>query len=143
MKLSLFLVGVVVSSCVRTAAAQQAVLDLDALVSEALRNNPEVRAAQKRYEAARQRPVQQSSLPDPMISAGYSSVGSPRPVAGLGTEVMARAGVSISQEFPFPGKRKLAGEISSKDASTYYPYRGLAGGAARARPGPVLRPGGC
>ena len=30
-----------------------------------------------------------------------------------------------------------------KDASTYYPYRGLAGGAARARPGPVLRPGGC
>ena len=120
MKLSLFLVGVVVSSCVRTAAAQQAVLDLDALVSEALRNNPEVRAAQKRYEAARQRPVQQSSLPDPMISAGYSSVGSPRPVAGLGTEVMARAGVSISQEFPFPGKRKLAGEISSKDAEAEF-----------------------
>jgi outer membrane protein TolC len=119
-KLSLFLAGLAVSACVQTAAAQQAVLNLDELISEALRNNPEIRAAQKRYEAARERPVQQSSLPDPVVSMGYASVGSPRPVAGLGAEPMARAGVSISQEFPFPGKRKLAGEISSKDAEAEF-----------------------
>ena len=38
------------------------------LIGTALTNNPEVAAAQKKYEAARQRPTQESSLPDPMIS---------------------------------------------------------------------------
>jgi hypothetical protein len=36
---------------------QQPPLKLDELVSEALRSNPEILAAQKRYEAARQRPT--------------------------------------------------------------------------------------
>ncbi len=91
-------------------------LRLEDLISEALRRNPEVLGAQKRYEAARQRPAQESSLPDPMLSLGYNSSGSPRPFAGLGREPTANAGVMISQEFPFPGKRKLRGEIAAKEA---------------------------
>jgi len=35
------------------------------LTSDAIKNNPEIVAAQKKYEAARQRPTQESSLPDP------------------------------------------------------------------------------
>lgn len=100
---------------------------LDELVAEALRVNPEIRAAQKRYEALRQRPAQEGSLPEPMVSAGYASVGSPRPVAGLGAEPMARAGVMVSQELPFPGKRGLRSEIALKEAEeALQEYRAVA-----------------
>jgi outer membrane protein TolC len=50
---------------------------LPALVEEALHSNREILAAQKRYEAARQRPSQERSLPDPTVSVGYTSVGAP------------------------------------------------------------------
>ncbi len=86
------------------------------LIVQALRNNPEVIAAQKNYEAARQRPTQLSSLPDPTLSLGYASVGNPLPGAGLGSKVLSNIGVTASQEIPFPGKLKLEGEMSAKDA---------------------------
>lgn len=90
--------------------------ELEALLNEALQNNPEIVAAQKRYEAARQRPSQASSLPDPMFSPGYNSNGRPWPGAGLGMEPTSQIGVMVSQEFPFPGKRKLAGDMAVKEA---------------------------
>jgi len=93
---------------------------LPVLVEEALRSNREILAAQKRYEAARQRPSQASSLPDPTVSVGYTSNGGPWPVAGIGHEATSNAGVSISQEMPFPGKRKLRGEIASKEADAEF-----------------------
>src|ERR1035441_6348735 len=80
---------------------------LPTLVDEALRNNREILAAQKKYEAARQRPAQASSLPEPTVSLGYTSSGSPYPVAGIGISPTANAGVTISQEMPFPGKQPL------------------------------------
>jgi outer membrane protein TolC len=90
--------------------------ELEALLNEALQNNPEIVAAQKRYEAARQRPSQASSLPDPMFSPGYNSNGRPWPGAGLGMEPTSQIGFMVSQELPFPGKRKLAGDIAVKEA---------------------------
>jgi outer membrane protein TolC len=90
--------------------------ELEALLNEALQNNPEIVAAQKRYEAARQRPSQASSLPDPMFSPGYNSNGRPWPGAGLGMEPTSQIGFMVSQEFPLPGKRKLAGDIAVKEA---------------------------
>ena len=102
------------------AAARQPVLKLDDLVREALRANPEILAAQKRYEAARERPAQESSLPDPTLSLGYNSSGSPRPFAGIGREPVANAGITVSQEFPFPGKRKLRGDIAMREAEAEF-----------------------
>jgi cobalt-zinc-cadmium efflux system outer membrane protein len=103
------------------ALAQQAgPLKLEELRQEALRSNPEVLAAQKRVEAARQRPSQESSLPDPTLSLGYNSTGSPRPFAGVGTDPVANAGVMVSQEFPFPGKRKLRGEVATREADAEF-----------------------
>lgn len=92
-------------------------LKLSALIDEALRRNPEVLAAQKKLEAARQRPAQESSLPDPMLSAGYTSMGVPLPGFGLGREPVARIGFMVSQQFPAPGKLKLRGAIALKEAS--------------------------
>ena len=90
--------------------------DLQDLLAEALNNNPEIAAAQKRFEASRQRPTQVSSLPDPMVSPGYNSSGRPWPGAGLGTDVTSNIGVMVSQEFPYPGKRKLAGDMAVKES---------------------------
>ncbi len=95
-------------------------VSLPDLISEALRNNREVVAAQKKYEAARQRPTQESSLPDPMMSLGYNSVGNPLPGAGLGREPVANAGLMFSQELPYPGKLKLKGEMAAKEAQTEF-----------------------
>ena len=98
------------------ALAQTVSSDLNGLAAEALRSNPEVIAAQKRYEAARQRPSQVSTLPDPLFSPGYNSNGRPWPGAGLGTEPTSQIGFMVSQEIPFPGKRKLAGDMAAKEA---------------------------
>src|SRR5215831_15443187 len=93
---------------------------LPTLVEEALRSNREILAAQKKYEAARQRPSQASSLPDPTVSLGYTSNGGPWPVAGIGSAATSNAGISFSQEVPFPGKRQLRGEIAAKEADAEF-----------------------
>lgn len=90
------------------------------LIAEALTNNPEVRAAQKSYEAARQRPTREGSMPDPTLSLGYSSNGGPLPGQQLGSNPTSNIGFMVSQEIPYPGKRKLRGEIAAKDAETEF-----------------------
>ncbi len=100
------------------AAGQE--LRLSDLVAEALANNPEIQAAQKSYEAARQRPSQASSLPDPMFSPGWTSNGNPLPGAQLGTNPTASIGFMVTQEVPYPGKRNLRGQIAAKDAEAEF-----------------------
>ena len=112
--------------CSQAARGQQAPLRLDGLVAEALSNNREILAAQKRYEAARQRPSQASSLPDPMFSPGYTSNGNPLPGAQLGVSPTSSIGFMLSQEFPFPGKQKLRGEVAAKEAEAeFQDYQGI------------------
>jgi outer membrane protein TolC len=86
------------------------------LIEEALARNPEILAARKKLEAARQRPAQAASLPDPMFSLGYTSIGGPLPGQGLGREPMARAGFMASQTLPAPGKRGLRRQIALEEA---------------------------
>jgi outer membrane protein, heavy metal efflux system len=95
-------------------------LRLAELWREALRNNPAIAAAQKRYEAARQRPAQESSLAEPMVTLGYTSIGNPRPFAGIGSAPAANAGAMITQEIPFPGKLKLRGEMAAREAEAEF-----------------------
>jgi outer membrane protein, heavy metal efflux system len=89
---------------------------LGEVVAEALAKNPEIAAAQHRYDAARQRPAQERSLPDPMVAAGYSANGRPWPGAGLGTEPTSNIGVMVTQEVPYPGKLDLKASIASREA---------------------------
>ncbi|MBL8238499.1 MAG: TolC family protein [Bryobacterales bacterium] len=102
--------------CSSSLFCQSETTDLGALLAAALQSNPEILAAQKRYEASRQRPTQVSSLPDPMFSPGYNSNGRPWPGAGLGKEPLSQIGFMVSQEVPFPGKRKLAGDMAVKES---------------------------
>lgn len=86
------------------------------LLQEALERNPEILAARRRLESARRRPAQAASLPDPMLSVGYTSIGGPLPGQGLGREPVARAGFMASQTLPAPGKRSLRRQIALEEA---------------------------
>src|SRR5262245_41190877 len=93
---------------------------LNDLVAEAVAKNPEIAVAQRRYDAARQRPAQESSLPDPIVSAGYNASGNPLPGAGLGSEPTANIGFMVSQELPHPGKRGLRASIAEREADAEF-----------------------
>jgi outer membrane protein TolC len=103
-----------------TAVLAQSSLALNDLVAEALTNNREILVAQKRYEAANQRPRQAGALPDPMFSVGYSSNGNPLPGAGLGSNPTSNIGFSVTQTLPYPGKRLLREQIASKEAQAEF-----------------------
>lgn len=112
----------VVLTIAAPAAAQQPAerLSLSDAVAAALKVNPEIVAAERRHEAALQRPIQERSLPDPMLSGGYAAAGNPLPGAGLGTEPTANIGVMVSQELPFPGKRDARAAVASREADAEF-----------------------
>lgn len=95
-------------------------LSLADAVAAALKSNPEIVAAERRHDAARQRPVQEGSLPDPMVSAGWNSSGNPLPGAGLGTDPTANIGFMVSQELPYPGKRGARAAVASREADAEF-----------------------
>jgi len=91
-------------------------LKLNGLIEEALKNNPDIRASQAKIEAARHRIPQLKSLPDPMFMFGYQNEGFDRYTYGEmeGAQWM----FSASQQFLFPGKRSLKGEMAARDAES-------------------------
>ena len=82
----------------------EARLELRSLVREAMENNPDIRAAQQRWVAAKAVIPQVKTLPDPLINLGYDQV--------------EERGVTygFSQEIPFPGKLRLRGEVATREA---------------------------
>lgn len=91
-------------------------LKLDDLVNEALKNNPEILAFGSRIEGARQKIPQAKSLPDPMLMFGYQNEGFNRYT--LGEEQGAQWMFGLSQQFLFPGKRGLKGDMAKLDAES-------------------------
>jgi outer membrane protein, heavy metal efflux system len=94
----------------------QAVSPLRDLLNEAEQNNPQIQAALHGWEAAKQIPTQVSTLPDPQFTAQQVNVGSPRPFAGYTNSDFAYFGLGVSQDFPYPGKLRLRGEMAKRDA---------------------------
>jgi outer membrane protein, heavy metal efflux system len=92
------------------------VTSLQDLLTEAEQNNPQIQAARQGWQAAKQVPSQVSTLPDPQFNAQQVSVGSPRPFAGYTNSDFAYIGLGVSQDFPYPGKLRLKGEIAKREA---------------------------
>jgi cobalt-zinc-cadmium efflux system outer membrane protein len=90
---------------------------LSALLEEATRNNPDILAARRGWQAATQVPSQVSTPPDPQVTVQHVSVGSPRPFAGFSNSDFAYIGFGISQDLPYPGRLKLKGEAAQQDAA--------------------------
>lgn len=87
---------------------------LNGLIEEALKNNPDIQASLARMESAKYRVPQVKSLPDPLISAGYQNDGFDRYT--YGQEQGSQWMFSASQQFLFPGKLALKGDMATRDA---------------------------
>ena len=90
------------------------VLLLDDVIREALEKSPEAQSALHTINALRLRVPQATALPDPMVSAGWA--GNPAPFSVMKGDNSSYRGVTVSEQFPYPGKLKLRGEIAGKEA---------------------------
>ena len=97
------------------AAETEQQVTLQDLEQEALRNNPEIKMAEKRTESAEEKRTVASALPDPMIGYMTQNVGSPF-TWSVGEKEMSMQGVVFTQEIPFPGKLSTMGRAAGKMA---------------------------
>src|SRR5512146_2918886 len=97
-------------------AAAAGAQTLSSLVDEALRNNPELRAASNEAEAAKQRVRPAGALEDPMLEAGL--LNAPIQPFSVSREDMTMKMLGLSQKLPYPGKRALRERVAAKDAET-------------------------
>ena len=93
-----------------------ATLSLPDLIREALERNPEVRMAARVVEAKRARVAQATALPDPMLMYGVINEGRPVPFHTLGERDFSEAYIGISQDLPYPGKRRLRSDAAKEEA---------------------------
>ncbi len=121
---------VVASAGVRAAAAEGLDPQLQDLLEEAARNNPEIRAAGYEREAAQQRISPARALDDPMLEAGV--VNAPLASQTFRREDMTMKMLGLSQRFPYPGKRGLRQDVAAKDAEfVAYAYQETVNRVAR------------
>jgi outer membrane protein TolC len=94
-------------------------LTLQELIQEALRNNHEVLMLGARESVSRFKIPQAESLPDPMFMFGYLNDGVRDPYT-FDEEMAADSQwmFSVSQMFPYPGKRSLKSEMAERDAES-------------------------
>jgi outer membrane protein TolC len=119
LSLSLFAVA---STGVRAAPEERRDTQLQELLAEAVRNNPEIRAARNEREAAQHRVSPAGALDDPMLEAGV--INAPLASQTFRREDMTMKMLGLSQKFPYPGKRDLRQDVAAKDAeSVAYAYQ--------------------
>jgi len=87
------------------------------LIKEALKNHPAVQEAKHAWAAARERPSQAGSLPDPVLGVALQNIRTDEPA--LDTSPMSALQFSLTQTFPFPGQlsRREAVARAQADAS--------------------------
>lgn len=85
--------------------------ELARLVEEALAARPELRAAEARLRAERERVPREGALPDPVLSLGLQNDGFGELM--IGEMEGSFYSVMASQAFPWPGKRGLRAEAAS------------------------------
>lgn len=91
-------------------------LDLDELIAEAIKRNPEVLMLQARTAVQQHKVPQAKSLPDPMFMFGYQNEGFRK--LTLGEEIDSMGMFTLSQMFPFWGKRELKAQMASREAES-------------------------
>ncbi len=86
---------------------------LQALIDEALANNPEIKSFEAQVSAAAERPPRARSLENPRLKLGLMSV--PVDTWRFDEWNMTQKTVSIMQKFPFPGKLALREETAKQE----------------------------
>jgi outer membrane protein, heavy metal efflux system len=90
-------------------------VSLNALVDEALKNNPQIQAAEQRFQAAKARVTLTRSLADPKLEYGYDKITADMAAVTEGKTAPMRT-FSASQDIPFPTKLFLRREAAQKEA---------------------------
>jgi outer membrane protein TolC len=86
-------------------------LTLDQVVAEALQNNPQIRAMQAKWDAAREKPMQERTLPNPTLNFSAMDM-----INGGKWPDTGEKRVGVEQSFPWFGKLGLRGKVAEKDA---------------------------
>jgi outer membrane protein TolC len=88
-------------------------LDLAGLIDRAREANPEIRAAQERAAAARERREAAGAPPDPRLAAGLVNALVSDPLSS--EDMMTMRMIQIGQVLPFPGKLALEREVAGAE----------------------------
>jgi len=91
-------------------------LRLDDVVRLALERSPDAASAEHTIQAMQHRIAQARALPDPTVSAGWA--GRPAPFATMAGDASSYRGITVSEQFPYPGKRRLQGAMAERDVET-------------------------
>lgn len=86
---------------------------MDVLVQEALQNNPELKATEKKWDAAKAMIPQAGAWMDPMLS--FEGMSATKDIGFTKYSFMQKK-VGISQQFSFPGKLGLKKKMAQYDA---------------------------
>ena len=86
-------------------------LRLDAVVAEALKQNPEIEAARHRWKAAQERAPQAAALDDPEAKIEFWNTPENLDITRTGNTIFG-----LSQRFPYPGKLGLKERVAVQEA---------------------------
>ena len=101
-----------------TASSTRASTPLESLIREAEAKNPEIRVVTHSYQAAVHGSKAAGALPETKITMQQLNAGSPRPFAGYTNSETTFIGIGVSQDLPWPGKRKLREQVSGLQAQS-------------------------
>jgi cobalt-zinc-cadmium efflux system outer membrane protein len=88
--------------------------DLQALIAESLKGNPEIKQKSQLKAAAQETIRPAGALDNPQ--AGFSLLNLPTDTWSFAQEPMTQKAFSLSQKIPFPGKRRLRSEVAEEQA---------------------------
>ncbi|HET7618814.1 MAG TPA: TolC family protein [Vicinamibacterales bacterium] len=84
------------------------------MITEAERENPDVRASLRTWHAETEVVPQVSALPDPQVTIQHMAIGSPLPFSHFTTSNFAYIGAAFSQPFPWPGTLALRRQAATQ-----------------------------
>jgi cobalt-zinc-cadmium efflux system outer membrane protein len=87
---------------------------LDDLINAALARNPAIKSAAEHFGAQRAQVPQARSLPDPTVSISW--MGNITPFSVQQGDPSSYRGLTVGEQFPYPGKLKLRGQIADRGA---------------------------
>jgi outer membrane protein TolC len=112
-----FLIVIFLFPLTPLAQPDKPLMNVEQLIEEAVQNNPEILAQKKRWELFKEKIPQASAFEDPMFGFGIISLPTN---FSFKDEDMTMKEFSLSQKFPFYGKRRLMGEMAGKEAEAVF-----------------------
>lgn len=88
-------------------------LTLEQLVGDVMRENPQLKSTRAKWEAMKERPAQERTLPNPMLTySGMDMID-----GGTWPDTQEKR-IMVQQQFPWFGKLGLKGRVAEKDAES-------------------------